>query len=65
MLAAGTAWARVEGGVHYPSDNLFGAALGNFVATFVHDAFLPAQTNTRFSATTSRQEYSFSVTLLF
>lgn len=38
-LAAGTAWARVEGGVHYPSDVLAGAALGNFVAVLVHDAF--------------------------
>lgn len=39
-LAAGTAWARVEAGVHYPSDVLAGAALGNFVAAFVNDAFL-------------------------
>jgi len=39
-LAAGTAWARVEGGVHYPSDVLAGAALGHFVGHLVHDAFL-------------------------
>lgn len=39
-LAAGVAWARVEGGRHYPSDVLFGAALGNFFAAFIHDAFL-------------------------
>ncbi len=39
-LAAATAWARVEAGVHYPSDVLAGAALGNFVAAFVNDAFL-------------------------
>ena len=39
-LAAGTAWARLEAGVHYPSDVLAGAALGNFVAAFVNDAFL-------------------------
>jgi len=37
--AATTAWARVEAGVHYPSDVLAGAALGNFVAALVHDAF--------------------------
>lgn len=37
---AGTAWARVEAGVHYPSDVLAGAALGSFVAAFVHDSFL-------------------------
>jgi hypothetical protein len=39
-LAAGTAWARVEGGKHYPSDVLAGAALGNFLGTWIHDAFL-------------------------
>jgi membrane-associated phospholipid phosphatase len=39
-LAAGTAWARVEGGKHYPTDVLVGAALGNFVAILMHDAFL-------------------------
>jgi len=39
-LAAATAWARVEAGAHYPSDVLAGAALGNFVAAFVNDAFL-------------------------
>ena len=37
---AGTAWARVEAGVHYPSDVLAGAALGNFIAAFIHDGFL-------------------------
>jgi membrane-associated phospholipid phosphatase len=64
-LAAATAWARVEGGVHYPSDVLFGAALGNFVAIFVHDAFLPADTNSRVTATLSRRKVSFSVALSF
>jgi membrane-associated phospholipid phosphatase len=39
-LAGGTAWARVEGGVHYPSDVLFGAALGNFFAIFIHEGFI-------------------------
>ena len=39
-LAAGTAWARVEAKKHFPSDVLAGAALGNFIASFVHDAFL-------------------------
>lgn len=35
-----TAWARVESGNHFPSDTLFGIALGNFLAAFVNDAFL-------------------------
>lgn len=39
-LAGGAAWARVEAGRHYPSDVLAGAALGNFISTFIHDAFL-------------------------
>lgn len=38
--AAGTAWARVESGAHFPTDVLAGAALGNFCARFVHDCFL-------------------------
>jgi len=39
-LAMGTAWARVEGGVHYPSDVLVGAALGNFFGIFVYELML-------------------------
>jgi hypothetical protein len=35
-----TGWSRVEAGVHYPSDVLFGMALGNFLAGFVNDAFM-------------------------
>jgi hypothetical protein len=40
LMAAGSAWARVEAGLHYPSDQFAGAAIGNFIALFVHDAFL-------------------------
>jgi len=40
VIAAGTAWARVEGGVHYPSDVLAGMALGHFIAAFINDAFM-------------------------
>jgi hypothetical protein len=43
LLVTGTAmtgWARVEAGVHYPSDVLAGAALGSFLAGFVHDGFM-------------------------
>jgi hypothetical protein len=39
-LSAGTAWARVEGGRHYPSDVLAGMALGNFIGALFNDAFL-------------------------
>jgi membrane-associated phospholipid phosphatase len=39
-VAAGTAWARVEGGHHFPSDVLAGAAIGHFLTAFFYDAFL-------------------------
>ncbi len=39
-VALGTGWARVEAEKHYPSDVLAGVAIGNFVATFINDAFL-------------------------
>jgi membrane-associated phospholipid phosphatase len=38
-LASGVAWARVEGGRHFPSDVLAGAALGHFLGA-VSRAFL-------------------------
>lgn len=41
--AFGTAWARVEGGWHYPSDTLAGMALGNFLASFATRAFMGDQ----------------------
>lgn len=49
-LAGATAWARVEAGKHYPVDVLAGAALGNLVTTFIHDAFLnlPEETDLSF-----------------
>jgi membrane-associated phospholipid phosphatase len=40
LLAAGTAWSRVEGRLHYPSDVLAGAALGHFLGAFIDAAFL-------------------------
>lgn len=39
-LTIGTSWARIEAGWHFPSDTLFSMALGNFVGSFVNDAFL-------------------------
>jgi membrane-associated phospholipid phosphatase len=39
-LTAATGWARVEAQGHYPSDVLFGAALGHFFGVFFTNAFL-------------------------
>jgi hypothetical protein len=39
-FATATAWARVEANVHYATDVLAGAALGNFLSRFIHNAFL-------------------------
>ncbi|MDX1388727.1 MAG: phosphatase PAP2 family protein, partial [Acidobacteriota bacterium] len=64
-IAAGTAWARVEGGKHYPSDVMFGAALGNFVAVFVHEAFLPEESRAQVGAYINTREASFTVTFSF
>jgi membrane-associated phospholipid phosphatase len=46
-LTVGTSWARIEAGKHYPSDTLFGMALGNFFAAFINDAFLGAPADER------------------
>lgn len=40
LLASGVGWARVEAEKHFPSDVLAGAALGHFLAAFIHDALL-------------------------
>jgi membrane-associated phospholipid phosphatase len=39
-LTIGTSWSRIEAGWHFPSDTLVSMALGNFMASFVNDAFL-------------------------
>jgi len=39
-LMIGTSWSRIEAGWHFPADTLFSMALGNFMASFVNDAFL-------------------------
>jgi len=46
-LTFATAWARVEGGWHYPSDTLFGMALGDFCADFFTRAFMGLNTPRR------------------
>ena len=45
LLAAGTAWARVEAGKHHVSDVLVGSAIGHFMAAFVREAFFTGDTS--------------------
>jgi hypothetical protein len=40
LLGTTMVWGRIEGGEHFPTDVLFGAALGNFLCSFIHDAFM-------------------------
>ena len=40
VLAAGTAWARVEAEKHHAADVLAGYAIGHFIAAFVSEAFI-------------------------
>lgn len=35
-----SAWGRIEMGLHYPSDQLASAAVGNFIAILIHDTFV-------------------------
>jgi len=44
-VACGTAWARVEAEKHYITDVMAGAALGNFLSRFIHDAFMGLDNN--------------------
>ena len=62
-LSAGTSWARVEGGKHYPTDVLFGAGLANFVVSFIHDAFLGSAAEPRVTASADPQGHAWSVSL--
>ena len=48
-ITAGTAWARVEAGAHYPSDVLVGVAIGNFMGAFFTEAFLGLEQGEKFS----------------
>ncbi len=51
VINFGTAWARVEGGWHYPSDTLVSIAIGNFCGEFFNAAFMGLEP--------SRQRVSF------
>jgi membrane-associated phospholipid phosphatase len=60
-LAGAAAWARVEAGKHYPSDVFAGAALGNFIALVIHDAFLARSRVASMNACLGRDELAVEV----
>lgn len=64
-LAAGTGWARVEGERHYPSDVLAGAAIGNFISVFIHDAFLGRREQVSATLRADPEERSLSLRITF
>lgn len=51
-VTAATAWARVEGEKHYPSDVLAAIGIANFITSFMHNTFLQPQ---GYNATISTQ----------
>ena len=66
VLASGTAWARVEAKKHFPTDVLAGAALGNFVSLFIHNAFLGLDENAiDFSVLPGRNGGTFAIDVMF
>lgn len=40
LSASGSAYQRIESGLHSFSDQMYSIAIGNFIALFIHDAFL-------------------------
>jgi membrane-associated phospholipid phosphatase len=65
-LSFATAWARVEGGWHYPSDTLASMAIGNFCAVFFTDTFMgldPARERFGFSPLPGGGALTFAVSL--
>lgn len=65
-VVAGVAWSRVEAGVHYPSDVLAGAALGNFIAKFFYGAFYgDSETTGALLPVLSRDRIAIAATLRF
>ena len=43
--ATGSAYQRIESGLHSFSDQMYSAAGGNFIALFIHDAFMAEDTD--------------------
>ncbi len=64
-MAVGTAWARVEAGVHYPACVLGGLALGNFVGTFMSRYFIGDGTSVKVAIVPIKDNYNLAMTYNF
>jgi len=51
LTASASAYQRIESQLHSFSDQMYSAALGNFIALFVHDAFMANDTDLRIDFT--------------
>jgi hypothetical protein len=45
LAATGSAYQRIESGLHSFSDQMYSAAAGNFIALFIHDLFMADDTD--------------------
>jgi len=66
-MVTATAWGRIEGKKHYPSDVLAGAALGNFIGNFVTGLYserIPDKTST-INMQISPDDYQIFVAMKF
>lgn len=59
-FAFATAWGRVEGGFHYPSDVLMGAALANFTTRFFM-TLAPPDSKVEWRVSTRTNEYGMVI----
>jgi membrane-associated phospholipid phosphatase len=60
-----TAWSRIEANRHYPTDVLIGAAIGNFIGSFIHDAFIGIDHQHEIEFNFSTLENNLTVNLQF
>ena len=59
-----TAWSRIEANRHYPTDVLIGAAIGNFLGSFINDAFIGIDHNHDIDFNFSTLEDNLTMNLL-
>ncbi len=64
-VAGLTGWARVEGARHFPSDVLFGYALGHFLGVIANEAFIAPVSNDALSVQISADRDNVRVGLAF